>query len=118
MNSIKFERIIEGEICYISGLIKHFGKNSYRAIDPREECPIIYYRYIFTFLDADGRTYREQFTTYEDIDIKPGLVAHLWIKRISATMVDIAGFDITDPSIYEEYWPEGITPTDFFNLDK
>ena len=113
MEWIKFERIIEGEICYISGFVKHFGKNGYRVIDPREEFPIIYYRYVFSFLDSDGKTHREQFKTYEDIDIEPGLVAHLWIKKISTTMVEIVDFDITDPSIIEESWPEGITPTDF-----
>ena len=113
MDSIKFIRIIEDGVCYISGLVKHYAKNGYRSIDPREELPIIYYHYVFNFLDSDFKTHRVAFKTYDDIDIEPGLVAHIWIKRISPTMVDVVEFDVSDPSVYEESWPEGITPDNF-----
>ena len=113
MIGVNYIRVVEGDICYICGYVRNFITSGKLIIKPDEEYPESSYCYRIMFCDQIGQVYPLAIKSYDAIDLEAGTVIHLWLKRNSATMVEIVGFDVSDPYEYNETWPEGISPDSF-----
>lgn len=118
MIGANYTRVVEDGICYICGYVRNFTTSGNLIIKPDEEYPESYFCYRIMFCDQQGQVYPLAIKSYDAIDIEAGTVIHLWLKRNNDSMVEIVGYDVSDPSDYNETWPEGIVPTRFLENEE